>query len=491
MRRPGHYPEGTISIEAPDLTDGAATMEPVHTLHRRIEGAPPMSFALNAATRVQFGGERYLHALVAHKFSNEAPPPLFLTARARQFSSFMLLLGRLGPNRTFDPKHALIIQNKDDLKIPLLVETLPTPKEFKDAIASLSPAQQRFAKAYRSMQLEGSVFGLLVVQLKPALERLLGLPNDALTKEIRLTQQLLELFITYQIPSDLLSYDGEAGASAAEKLEAVRQHVKAIYETLDEAQKAEVAAAKQKPAVDHPGARRAQRDEEDLLAELEGCMADECVESMCLGGMPEPQQSSARGGAMGGMMAQNCAPCCQARGCSLGASAPKARCCRKAAAAPRRLDDCCHSCCHSECCCAKAAPSAPQAATTAALEQRLAFVHHRGEEEERRPCLRLHAHNPAVVELQRRRAASARRHGVEVDDRRERAAVARRQEAARGTQVLVRVPAVVPSGSVSDDLARLERVVGERRIWVEQGRRRQERGEAQKGLRDVPVASVF
>ena len=181
-----------------------------------------MSFALNAATRIEFRGERcapprpahpsasprvalgvrarcrHLHALVAHKFSDEAPPPLFLTARARQFSCFMMLLGRLGPNRTFEPKHALIIQNKDDLKIPLLVETLPTPKEFKDAIASLSPAQQRFAKAYRSMQLEGSVFGLLIVQLKPALERLLGLPSDALTKEIKLTQQLLELFITYQ-----------------------------------------------------------------------------------------------------------------------------------------------------------------------------------------------------------------------------------------------------------------------------------------------------
>lgn len=59
----------------------------------------------------------------------------------------------------FEPKHAIIIQNKDELKIPLLLETIPTPKEFKDAIASLSPEQQRFCKAFRSMQL-GMLFNI-------------------------------------------------------------------------------------------------------------------------------------------------------------------------------------------------------------------------------------------------------------------------------------------------------------------------------------------
>ena len=45
------------------------------------------------------------------------------------------------------------------------------------------------------MQLESSVFAVCVVQLKPQLEALLGLSDDALTKEIRLTQDLLSLFI--------------------------------------------------------------------------------------------------------------------------------------------------------------------------------------------------------------------------------------------------------------------------------------------------------
>ena len=65
--------------------------------------------------------------------------------------------------------HALIVQNKDEVTLPLELEQLPTPKAFRDAIASLSPEQQRFARAYRAMQLEGSVFGVLVLQLKPSL----------------------------------------------------------------------------------------------------------------------------------------------------------------------------------------------------------------------------------------------------------------------------------------------------------------------------------
>lgn len=64
-----------------------------------------------------------------------------------------MVVGRILSADLFDPKHAIIIQNKDDLKIPLLLETVPTPKEFKDAIASLSPEQQRFCKSFRSMQL--------------------------------------------------------------------------------------------------------------------------------------------------------------------------------------------------------------------------------------------------------------------------------------------------------------------------------------------------
>jgi hypothetical protein len=64
---------------------------------------------------------------------------------------------------------------------------------------------QRFAKAFRGIQLEK------VLNLAP--------------KEIQLTQDLMRLFTEYQIPKDLMSFDGSDSASASERLEAVRRHV--------------------------------------------------------------------------------------------------------------------------------------------------------------------------------------------------------------------------------------------------------------------------
>ena len=157
VRRPDHCPEGVVSVEASAASGEIA--QPIFTACRRVAEPVPMSFKLNAATRVQFTGERYLHAHIGHAFAGDSGASLSLTARARQFSCFMVLLGRLGPGRTFEPQHAVILQNKDDLTIPLQLSQLPTAQEFRDAIESLSPEQQRFASAYRAMQLEGSVLG--------------------------------------------------------------------------------------------------------------------------------------------------------------------------------------------------------------------------------------------------------------------------------------------------------------------------------------------
>lgn len=86
VRRPDHYPEGVLSLE-----DGADDQPiPTTCLHR--EQGHTMKFALNAATEVAFEGEHYVHSVVFHKFSNSSPPRLSLIARARQFSSFILLV---------------------------------------------------------------------------------------------------------------------------------------------------------------------------------------------------------------------------------------------------------------------------------------------------------------------------------------------------------------------------------------------------------------
>ncbi len=249
VRRPDHDPEGVISVEAAHhLVHGAPSTEPISTLAARGDQPHPMSFALDAATRVRFGGERYLHTWVSHQFSGSGQLSLQLIARARQFSNFILLVGRLSSADTFEPKIGVIVQNKDLLKIPLLLEQIPTPREFRDAIESLSPEQQRFAKAFRGMQLESTLFAVCVIQIKPQLEALLKLPPDSLTKEIKLTQDLMSLFIDHQIPSDLLSYDGPEGEAPEHKLARVSSHVDKMLELLDTARKREVDEAREREA---------------------------------------------------------------------------------------------------------------------------------------------------------------------------------------------------------------------------------------------------
>ncbi|KAJ9435794.1 hypothetical protein DIPPA_28218 [Diplonema papillatum] len=139
----------------------------------------------------------------------------------------------------------MIVQNKDEFDIPLMLDEIPSAQEFRDAIESLSPEQQRFAKAYRSMQLESTLFAVCIVQIKPQLEKVLNLPYDSLTKEIQLTQRLLALFIEYHIPPDLVSFQCDSMEDpdeipAAKKVEAVKTHVDAMYEMIKDSKQKEV-----------------------------------------------------------------------------------------------------------------------------------------------------------------------------------------------------------------------------------------------------------
>ncbi|KAG7367627.1 hypothetical protein IV203_030298 [Nitzschia inconspicua] len=235
IRRPNHYPEGVLSIESDRTADEKS--EPIETHVRRIDVLAPLKIPLNAATTIELTGETYLHGWLNHRFSTESTT-FQLIGRARQFSSFMLVVGTMiGPD-CMQPKDAIIIQNKDEVKIPLLLNEIPTAKEFKDAINSLSPEQQRFAKAYRSMQLQSSILGICIIQIKPQLEDVLGLPHDSLTKEMQLTQDLVELFIEYQVPSDMMSYDEEnQDVTTKEKVDVVKEHVKAVLDVIQDSKK--------------------------------------------------------------------------------------------------------------------------------------------------------------------------------------------------------------------------------------------------------------
>jgi hypothetical protein len=102
------------------------------------------------------------------------------------------------------------------------------------------------------MQLASTLFAMVVIQIKPQLERVLNLPAYALTKEIKLTQELMELFIEYQIPPDLLSYDADRAASQADEkgnlptpVAVVKENVEAIRAFIQEEKDKELAQARE------------------------------------------------------------------------------------------------------------------------------------------------------------------------------------------------------------------------------------------------------
>eukprot|EP00529_Nitzschia_sp_RCC80_P005502 CAMPEP_0113458548 /NCGR_PEP_ID=MMETSP0014_2-20120614/9980_1 /TAXON_ID=2857 /ORGANISM="Nitzschia sp." /LENGTH=1010 /DNA_ID=CAMNT_0000350077 /DNA_START=318 /DNA_END=3350 /DNA_ORIENTATION=- /assembly_acc=CAM_ASM_000159 len=230
IRRPGYFPEGLLSIESTN----EGKLEPIETHVREMSLTSNMKMALTAACTVELSGKAYLHGWSRHRFGHSTKS-YQLIARARQFSSFVLVVGTMTASGIV-PKDAIILQNKDTVNIPLILNEIPTSKEFKDAIGSLSPEQQDFAKAFRSMQLESSVLGVCVIQIKPQLEDLLGLPAGSLTKKMKLTQDLMELFLDYQVPSDLLSYDSnDEGISTNEMVAAVESHTGAVLDVIKEA----------------------------------------------------------------------------------------------------------------------------------------------------------------------------------------------------------------------------------------------------------------
>jgi hypothetical protein len=234
ISRPNHYPVGLLSIEGAH----GSKIECIYSHSRLVNAGSTFKIPLNAATHLELEGDQILHGWLHHRFghdrfTNHNLNQHHLVARARQFSSFILVIGTMTGPSTLEPKDAIICQNKDELFIPIILSELPTAKEFKDAVKSLSPKQQEFARAFRSMQLESSVFGVCIVQIKPQLEKLLGLSPDALDKEMKLTQDLMELFVDYQVPSDLLSYNGVANVATEDKISNVKQNVKAVMDVIN------------------------------------------------------------------------------------------------------------------------------------------------------------------------------------------------------------------------------------------------------------------
>jgi hypothetical protein len=247
VSRPGHTPEGSFSIESnsSSRTFGSTSVgdgRGIMTLQKELL-MKPTRVKLTESINITLNGPRVLHSFIDHSFGNRKKN-LDLIARARRFSSFILLVGNMTKEDLFEPKGSLIVQNKDKFEIELLLERLPTALEFSNAIKGLSPEQEKFAKTWRDLQLSKSVFAVAIVQIKPQLERLLNLPNDSLIKEIQMTQDLMDLFIRYQIPSDLLSFDQNSSfgeeLTVSEKVSRVKEYIARVHDTIEGEKKKEL-----------------------------------------------------------------------------------------------------------------------------------------------------------------------------------------------------------------------------------------------------------
>ena len=130
-RSADHSPEGTFRIDDQQVPDANAPPEPIFTVSVHSPASPRrrMDFPLSAATRVPFGGTVHLHTWLSHRFSStrngvpyrgcvpsEAPRELKLVATARQFSSFIIMVGRIGSPTSFEPMSAIIVKDKDEVR---------------------------------------------------------------------------------------------------------------------------------------------------------------------------------------------------------------------------------------------------------------------------------------------------------------------------------------------------------------------------------------
>jgi hypothetical protein len=75
------------------------------------------------------------------QWAGTGQPTLRVVAQARQCSNFIVLVGCLLLANELKPKYGMIVRNKDEITIPLDLQQIPTPKQFRDAIESLSPEQ--------------------------------------------------------------------------------------------------------------------------------------------------------------------------------------------------------------------------------------------------------------------------------------------------------------------------------------------------------------
>ncbi len=163
-----------------------------------------VTFPISAATVVRCLPAIHVHGVTLFDVKGEPSHEAAMTVTTRQFGMCVIVLGRLEQNNRLVPEHAVLVQSRQILEIPLGLEVLPSQREFREAVASMSTEQRDFAQAFRAMQLSSTAFAVLVLHVKPQLERLLNVPRPVMTRELALARSVMELLLEYNIPPSLL-----------------------------------------------------------------------------------------------------------------------------------------------------------------------------------------------------------------------------------------------------------------------------------------------
>lgn len=242
--------EGEISILPEYNQDNTNLPCVIKTFVKKISSNTIMKINLTPSIQISMNSSKYCHGWINEQFSTFNKPSVIsnykLIGRSKQFSSYILILGNVLSNDHIECKHAILLRNNTEIIIPLLMESLPSAKAFKEAISSLSLEQQEFANAYRSMQLAGSLFIVCFLPVQPQIEKILNLPPFSLTKELELMENILNILQKYQISSDLLSYNGPNNENTKNKILKVKENVENILLFIKEEQEELIKEEKRK-----------------------------------------------------------------------------------------------------------------------------------------------------------------------------------------------------------------------------------------------------
>ena len=265
IRRANYHPEGYLYVNKFDKIEQKS--RPISAFSKEICTKKAINISLNSTTKIELTGRKQIHTFLDYKFGDAHDPNLSLHIESNEFSAFIVLLGSMISATEFEPRHGIILKNKDFLKVPLFLETFPSAKQFKSFIHSLSPGQQEFAKALRNYQLESSLFAFCVIQIEPQLESILNLPPSSLHKEFLLTRDLIEVFGKYQFPPDLLAFDPLLSQNEPDSLKI--QQVRSSFTQISEFIESQKQCALFESSL-RSGRREAELIEEEVLPRNQG-----------------------------------------------------------------------------------------------------------------------------------------------------------------------------------------------------------------------------